>query len=315
MSNGDILLFSGNSNPHLALRISENLGIPLGRALVGQFSDGETRVELHDNVRGKDVYLLQSTSAPTNHHIMEVLIMIDACKRASAANITLVAPYFGYARQERKSAPRTPITAKLVAGLLENAGICRLLTLELHNSAIQGFFNVPVDHLFANPIFAEHFANKIESLVVVSPDAGGVERSRALAKLFGCGLAIIDKRRPRPNESSISHIIGEVAGKNCLIVDDIVDTGGSLVNAAVALREAGSLSVSGAITHAVLSGEAISRIANASALHELIVTDSVPLAPQAEACGKIKQVSIARLMSEAIKRIHHHDSISSLFNT
>lgn len=309
----EILLFSGNSNPHLALKISENLGVPLSKALVSQFSDGETRIELHDNVRGKDVYLIQSTCAPTNHHIMEALIMIDACKRASAEKITLVAPYFGYARQERKSAPRTPITAKLVAGLFENAGINRLLSLELHNSAIQGFFNVPVDHLFANPIFAEHFSQKIDELIVVSPDAGGVERARAFAKLFACGLAIIDKRRPRANESSISHIVGEVRGKNCLIVDDIVDTGGSLVNAAQALMDAGSKSVRAAITHPVLSGGAITKIAGSAALTELTVTDSIPLSEAALATGKIRQVSIAQLMSEAIKRIHNHDSISSLF--
>jgi ribose-phosphate pyrophosphokinase len=308
----EILLFSGNSNPALAKKISENLGISLGKALVGRFSDGETRVELQDNVRGKDVYIIQSTSAPTNHHIMEALIMTDACKRASAANITLVAPYFGYARQERKNAPRTPITAKLVAGLLENAGINRLLSLELHNSAIQGFFNVPVDHLFANPIFADYFSNKIDDLIVVSPDAGGVERARAIAKHFGCGLAIIDKRRIRPNESSISHIIGEVKGKNCLIIDDIVDTGGSLVNAAQALVDAGSRSVRGAITHAVLSGDALAKIAHSTALTELIVTDSIPLSAAASAIKKIRQISISHLMSEAIKRIHNHDSISSL---
>jgi ribose-phosphate pyrophosphokinase len=313
MTTSEILLFSGNSNPALAKKISEKLDISLGKALVGQFSDGETRIELHDNVRGRDVFIIQSTSAPTNHHIMEALIMIDACKRASAANITLVAPYFGYARQERKSAPRTPITAKLVAGLFENAGIHRLLSLELHNAAIQGFFNVPVDHLFANPIFAEFFKNQLDDLIVVSPDAGGVERSRALAKLFGCGLAIIDKRRVRPNESAISHIIGDVKGKNCLIVDDIVDTGGSLINAATALMEAGSTSVRAAITHAVLSGQAIAKIGGSSALTELIVTDSIPLSAEAQATNKIRQVSIARLMSEAIKRIHHHDSISSLF--
>lgn len=309
----EILLFSGNSNPTLAKKISENLGINLGDALVGQFSDGETRVELHDNVRGRDVYIVQSTCAPTNHHIMEALIMVDAAKRASAERITLVAPYFGYARQERKSAPRTPITARLVASLFETAGINRLLSLELHNSAIQGFFNVPVDHLFANPIYAEHFSNKIEDLIIVSPDAGGVERSRAMAKHFGCGLAIIDKRRTRANESTINHIIGDVKGKHCLIIDDIVDTGGSLVNAANALLADGCLTVRAAITHPVLSGEAIAKIANSSALTELVVTDSIPLVPKAQACSKIRQVSIARLMSEAIKRIHNHDSISSLF--
>ena len=308
----EILLFGGKANTPLLEKISQHLKIPPGKAIISQFSDGETRVELQQNVRGTDVYVVQPTCAPANHHIMESLIIVDACKRASAKNITLVVPYFGYGRQERKSAPRTPITAKLVAELMEASGITRLLTLELHNSAIQGFFNVPVDHLFSKPVLTEYFKDKIENLIVVSPDAGGVERARAMAKQFNCGLAIVDKRRDRPNVSAVMHIVGDVSGKNCLIIDDIVDTGGSLVNAAEALIKNGATSVSAAITHPVLSGQAISRI-DESCLQRLVVTDSIPLSEQAESCEKIEQISVAGLLADAIQRISNQTSVSSLF--
>jgi len=307
----ELIVFSGNSNRPLAQKICQYLDIPLGKATVSQFSDGETRVELESNVRGRDVFIVQSTCAPTNHHIMEAVIMADACRRSSANRITLVVPYFGYARQERKSAPRTPITAKLVADLIEASGVNRLLCLELHTSAIQGFFNIPVDHLFAKPIFAPYFTD-VDNLIVVSPDAGGVERARAMAKHFGCGLAIVDKRRDRPNEISVMNLIGDVTGKRCLLVDDICDTGGSLAKAAVALMECGALSVSAAVSHPVLSGPAIERI-NSSVLTELVCTDSIPLPAAAAECKKIVQLSISELLAKAIRRIHNADSISSLF--
>ncbi len=308
----ELVLFSGNAHRPLAEAISTHVGIPLGKALVSQFSDGETRVELQTNIRGKDVFIIQSTCAPVNHHIMEALIIVDACRRASARTITLVTPYFGYGRQERKSAPRTPITAKLVAEVMEGAGITRLLSLELHNSAIQGFFNVPVDHLFAKPVFSEYFKDFTDEIIVVSPDAGGVERARAMAKQLGCGLAIVDKRRDIPNECEIANVIGDVKGKRCLIVDDIVDTAGSLVKATDALLQHGAKEVHAAITHAILSGKAISALSQ-SALIQLVVTDSIPLSQEAKKCNKIKQISISQLLGEAILRIHNYDSVSSLF--
>ncbi|MGE0173865.1 MAG: ribose-phosphate pyrophosphokinase [Oligoflexales bacterium] len=311
MSEADKLVFAANSNIPLAEKICHHLNLKLSKAMVSKFSDGETRVEIEENVRGRDVFIIQSTCHPVNEHIMEALILVDACKRSSAQRITLVTPYFGYARQERKSAPRTPITAKLVADIFTVAGIDRLLVLELHAAAIQGFFNIPVDHLFAKPIFGPYFEN-MQSPIVISPDAGGVERARAMAKYLDCGLAIIDKRRDRPNESEVMHIIGDVKGKNCLIVDDICDTGGSLVKAAQAVLDKGALSVRAAITHPVLSGSAVSKIAN-SVLSELVVTDTIPLAPEAEKCSKIKQLTVAGLLGEAIERIHNSDSVSSLF--
>ena len=312
MLEGELHLFSGSANRALAKKITRYLDIPLGEALVGQFADGETRVEIQSNVRGRDVFIVQPTCAPANHHIMEALILADACRRASAQRITLVAPYFGYARQERKSAPRTPITAKLIADLFTTAGYTRVLAFELHAAAIQGFFNMPVDHLFAKPVFGPYFQDRSSNMVVVSPDAGGVERARAMAKHYGCGLAIIDKRRERPNESAVMNIIGDVKGYDCLIVDDIVDTAGSLTQAAEALTLAGSKSVSAAASHAVLSGPAIERIEN-SQLVELVVTDSIPLSDAAKKCSKISQLSIAELLAKAIRRIHNSDSISSLF--
>ncbi|MEZ4742570.1 MAG: ribose-phosphate pyrophosphokinase [Bdellovibrionota bacterium] len=312
----ELILFSGNANLPLAKRISQYLDIPLGKAQVTQFSDGETRVELMQNVRGTDAYLIQPMCSPANHNIMEAVIMIDALRRSSAKSIVLVCPYYGYSRQERKSAPRTPITAKLVADLYEAAGVSRLLTLDLHTSAIQGFFNIPVDHLFAKPVLVDSVRKSlgkgIENAVVVSPDAGGAERARAYAKHFGCGMAIIDKRRDRPNESAVAHIIGEVKGKSCVIVDDIVDTAGSLTKAAEALLEAGAESVTAAIVHPVLSGPAIERIKN-SKLDSLLVTDSIPLTHAALSCEKIQQVSVSELLAKAIRRIHNQDSISKLF--
>lgn len=310
-----LIIFSGNANSQLADRICRSLGVEMGRASVSAFSDGETKVEIQSNVRGRDVFIVQSTSAPANHHIMEALILADACRRSSAQRITLVAPYFGYGRQERKSAPRTPITAKLVADLFETAGYNRILTLELHTSAIQGFFNIPVDHLFAKPVFAPYLATRpdiVEDLVIVSPDAGGVERARALAKVFNCGLAIVDKRRDKPNESTVMNVIGDVSGKNCLLVDDICDTAGSLTKAADTLASRGARAVYAVISHPVLSGPALERIEK-SALKELICTDSIPLSEGGSKSSKIRQLTISDLLAEAIKRIHNSDSISSLF--
>lgn len=311
MMDHEMIVFSGNANRPLAQKICAYLDIPLGHAVVDRFSDGETRVEIQSNVRGRDVFIVQPTSAPADHHLIEALIMIDACRRASASRITMVVPYFGYARQERKSAPRTPITAKLVADLFTASGIDRMLAVELHTSAIQGFFNIPVDHLFAKPIFGPYFAGR-ENLLVVSPDAGGVERARAMAKYYDCGLAIVDKRRDRPNESDVMHVIGDPAGKDCLIVDDIVDTAGSLTKAADALMAHGANSVSAAISHGVLSGPAVERISR-SKLKELVITDSIPLSSEAQKCEKIKVLSLGELLGKAIRRIHNSDSVSSLF--
>ncbi|SME89803.1 ribose-phosphate pyrophosphokinase [Pseudobacteriovorax antillogorgiicola] len=307
----DLVLLSGNANRALAGRIASYLDLKLGNAIVERFSDGETRVELNENIRGRDVFIIQPTCAPANQHIMEALVMVDACRRASAKRITLVNPYFGYARQERKSAPRTPITAKLVSDLFTVAGVDRMLCMELHTSAIQGFFNIPVDHLFSKPVFGPYFQGR-DNLLVVSPDAGGAERARAIAKYYDCGLAIVDKRRDRPNESAVMHIIGDVTDKDCLIVDDICDTGGSLCKAAQALVDKGARSVSAAITHPVLSGPAVERIAE-SCLTELVVTDTIPLSEKARNCSKIKQLSVGELLGKAIRRIHGAGSISSLF--
>lgn len=307
----DMLVFSGNANKPLAKKICDYLDIRLSPATVDCFSDGEIQVEIQENVRGRDVFIVQPTSAPSAHHIMEALVMVDACKRASSRRITLVMPYFGYARQERKSAPRTPITAKLVSDLYTVAGAERILAMELHTSAIQGFFDIPVDHLFTKPIFGPYFKGR-DNLIVVSPDAGGVERARAMAKYFGCGLAIVDKRRDSPNESAVMNIIGDVEGKECLVVDDIVDTAGSLCKAADALVAQGAVAVSAAITHPVLSGPAVSRI-NESCIKELVVSDSIQLPEEAASSEKIKVLTVADLLGKAIRRIHHDDSISSLF--
>lgn len=309
----DLLIFSGNANQELAQKICAHLNEPLGNALIGRFSDGESRVEIESNVRGRDVFIIQPTCAPANENIMELLILIDALRRASAQRITAVIPYYGYSRQERKSAPRTPITSKLVADLLVSAGVNRLVTMELHTGAIQGFFNIPVDHLYSKPVFVENFLRiGVQNPVIVSPDAGGVERARAFAKVLGCGLAIVDKRRDKPGVSQVMNIIGEVKDKTAIMVDDICDTAGTLTNAAQALKDAGASRVYAAVTHPVLSGPAIERIAS-SAIETLFVTDSIPLQKNARDCAKIQVVSVAELLGKAIHRIHNSDSISSLF--
>jgi ribose-phosphate pyrophosphokinase len=308
-----IRIFSGNSNVPLASEICSCLGVPLGKAKVRNFSDGEIMVEIGENVRGLDVFVIQSTCAPSNNNLMELLVMVDALKRASAARITAVIPYFGYARQDRKVAPRTPITSKLVADLITTAGTDRVLTMDLHAGQIQGFFNIPVDHLYAAPVMLADVKERIkERLVVVSPDAGGTERARAFAKRLDAGLAIIDKRRSGPNVSEVMHIIGDVEGQICLIVDDMIDTAGTLCQAAKALKEQGAREVSACATHAVLSGPALERI-NDSCLREVVITNTIPTTEKLAACAKLRSLSVAGLLAEAIKRINSDESVSSLF--
>jgi ribose-phosphate pyrophosphokinase len=309
-----IRIFSGNSNVALAQKICRNLGVPLGEANVTTFSDGETRVEINENVRGMDVFIIQSTCPPVNLSVMELLIMVDAMKRASADRITAVIPYYGYARQDRKVAPRAPISAKLVADLITTAGANRVLSMDLHAGQIQGFFNIPVDNLYATPILLDYIKNNYQggNLVIVSPDTGGVERARAFGKRLGATLAIIDKRREGPNEAQVMNIIGNIKGKRVILLDDMIDTAGTVVQAATALREEGALEVSVCATHAVLSGPAIERI-EASPIQELVVTDTIPLHDAAKACSRIKVLSVAGLLSEAVRRIYYNDSISSLF--
>ncbi|MBW1823119.1 MAG: ribose-phosphate pyrophosphokinase [Deltaproteobacteria bacterium] len=306
-------VFSGNSNTLLAQEISKELQIPLGKANVKKFSDGEIQVEIEENVRGMDVFVVQSTCTPVNVYLMELLIMMDAMKRASAERVTAVMPYYGYARQDRKVAPRAPITAKLIADLITTAGANRVLTIDLHAGQIQGFFNIPVDHLYSAPVMIEFIKKKFaDNLVIVSPDAGGVERARAFGKRLGASLAIIDKRRPEPNQSSVMNIIGEIQNKTALLLDDMVDTAGTLTQSADALLKAGAKRVAACCTHPVLSGAAIERI-NKSALQELVVTDTIPLREEAKSCKKIVALSVSKLLGEAIKRIHNNDSVSSLF--
>ncbi len=306
-------VFSGNSNPALAEKIASYLELPVGRARVSRFSDGEVFAEIRENVRGVDVYVIQPTCSPVNDSLMELLVMIDALKRASAGSITAVIPYYGYARQDRKAAPRTPITAKLVADLLTASGVSRIVAMDLHAAQIQGFFNLPFDHLYALPVFLEHLRPRFrEPAVFVSPDAGGVERTRAYAKRLGADLAIIDKRREAKNVSEVMNVIGDVEGRDCVILDDMIDTAGTMANAARALKEKGAKRVMAAATHPVLSGPAIERIVD-SPLEEVIVTDSIPLTAEAEATGRFRVLSVASLLGEAIKRIHHSDSVSSLF--
>ena len=309
-----LCIFTGNANPALAAEIAHVLQTPLGTARVTSFSDGETFCEIKENVRGVDTYIVQPTCSPVNDNLMELLIMSDALRRASAGSITAVIPYYGYARQDRKAAPRTPITSKLVADLIVTAGIDRVVSVDLHAGQIQGFFNIPSDNLFALPVFLEGYLKKNfgEAACVVSPDAGGVERARAYSKRIGASLAIIDKRRERANESEVMNLIGDVRGKDCVIVDDLVDTAGTLCQAARALMEQGATSVSACATHAVLSGPAVARIID-SPLREVVFTNTIPLSAEAIRSGKIRQVSIARLLGEAIRRIHHSDSISDLF--
>ena len=308
-----ICVFTGNANRPLAESICSILGISIGSGEVKKFSDGETSVDIHQSIRGKDIFIVQSTCSPTNEHLMELLIMLDAMKRASAKRITAVIPYFGYARQDRKASPRTPITAKLVANLLAESGADRVLTMDLHAGQIQGFFDIPVDNLYSKPVVLKYIKERyLNNLCIVSPDAGGVERARAYAKPLKADLAIIDKKRERANESDVMHIIGDVAGKSCLIVDDMVDTAGTLTNGAVALRDAGARKVAACCTHTVLSGPAISRI-DKSPLDEIVVTDTIPLKGDATMCRKITVLSVAPLLAEAIKRIYEEASVSELF--
>ena len=309
----DLKIFSGNSNHALAEAICKELRLPLGDLECGNFSDGECFVSIYETVRGSDVFVIQSTCGPVNNNLMELLVMIDAFKRASAGRITAVIPYFGYARQDRKAKARDPITAKLVANMLTAAGADRVLTMDLHASQIQGFFDIPVDNIYATPVLlADLHARHLENPIVVSPDVGGVVRARAMAKAIESDLAIIDKRRPRANVAEIMNIIGDVKGRTCIITDDIVDTAGTLCNAAGALKERGALGVVAYITHPVLSGAAIDRITN-SALDELVVTDTIPLSPAAQACPKIRQVSCAAIIGETLSRIAREASVSSLF--
>ncbi|MBO87214.1 MAG: phosphoribosylpyrophosphate synthetase [Deltaproteobacteria bacterium] len=309
-----IRIFSGNANQPLGDRIAEHLGRRLDGAAVSKFSDGEINVDISENVRGRDVFLVQPSCAPANDHLMELLILCDACKRASAGRITAVMPYYGYARQDRKVRPRVPITARLVADILSTAGIERVLTMELHAGQIQGFFDMPVDNLYASSLLCDHIERKIDlsNGVVVSPDAGGVERARAFAKRLGLGLAIIDKRRSGPNVAEVMHIVGDVVGRRALIVDDMIDTAGTLTKAAKAIADAGATSVAAVATHPVLSGPAVQRIED-SVLSKVIVTDTIPLSASAASCAKIETVSVAPLFAEAIRAIHHNDSVSRLF--
>lgn len=313
MSN--LILFTGNATPELAIKMAKNLHSPMGDAVVSQFSDGEISVEINENVRGSDVFIIQSTCAPTNDSIMELLVMGDALRRASAGRITAVVPYFGYARQDRRvRSARVPITAKVVADMITTVGIDRLLTVDLHADQIQGFFDIPVDNVYGTPILLEDIKKQnYDDLMVVSPDVGGVVRARALAKqLNDCDLAIIDKRRPKANTSQVMHIIGEVEGRTCILVDDMVDTAGTLCKAAEALKDHGASKVVAYATHAVLSGPAIDNLNN-SKMDELVITDTIPLSPAGRACNRIRQLSLAPMLAECIRRINNEESLSAMF--
>ena len=303
MVHENLMVFTGTATPDLAAGVAQQLGIPLGKAVVSRFSDGEIVVEINENVRGKDVFVLQSTCAPTNDNLMEIMLMVDALKRASAGRITAVLPYYGYARQDRRPrSARVAISAKVVANMLQDVGVGRVLIMDLHADQIQGFFDIPVDNIYASPVLLDDLVKKnYEDLLVVSPDVGGVVRARALAKKLNCDLAIIDKRRPKANVSEVMHIIGEVEGRNCVIMDDMVDTAGTLTKAAEVLKERGAKKVVAYCTHPVLSGP------------ELVVTDTIPLSPEARACGKIRQLTCAPLLAETIRRISKGDSVMSLF--
>jgi len=311
---GELKIFTGNSNPVLAKEICKFLDVPLSKAEVKAFSDGEIMVEIGENVRGRDVFIVQSTCSPANDNLMELLIMTDALKRASATRITAVIPYFGYARQDRKVAPRAPITSKLVADLITTAGVHRVLCVDLHAGQIQGFFNIPVDHLYAAPVILEDIKSRFgdDRLVVVSPDAGGTERARAFAKRLNASLAIIDKRRSGPNISEVMHIIGDVHDQTCIIVDDMIDTAGTLCQAAAALKEHGAAEIYATVTHPVLSGPALERISQ-SCLKEVLVTNTIPTRNKEEACPQLRQISVSELLAKAIRRIHGEESVSSLF--
>lgn len=310
----ELMVFTGNANPELAQKIVNFLGIPLGEASVSQFSDGEIAVELLVNVRGRDVFVVQPTCAPTNDNLMELIIMVDALRRASAGRITAVVPYFGYARQDRRvRSARVPITAKTVADMMVGAGIDRLLTVDLHAEQIQGFFDVPVDNVYGSPVLIEDIEKQnFEDLIVVSPDIGGVVRARAVAKQLGVDLAIIDKRRPDPNVAEIMNIIGAVDGRTCLLVDDMVDTAGTLCNAAKALKKEGAKKVVAYCTHPVLSGNAINNLNN-SQLDELVVTDSIPLSAAARQCERIRLLTLSRMLGEAVRRLSNEESLSAMF--
>ena len=318
---GKIKVFAGNGCPQLAESICEALGVPMGQATVGRFSDGEVNIDIMESVRGCDVFVIQSTSAPANDHLMELLVMVDALKRASAANITAVIPYYGYARQDRKASPRAPISARLIADLLLTAGVNRVLSMEFHAGQIQGFFDAPVDHLYAMPVMRSYLADHFrelgvedpqKQLVVVSPDAGGVEKARAYARRLGASLAIIDKRRERANQSKVMNLVGEVEGRHALLVDDMIDTAGTLCHAAEAVKAHGALSVRAAATHAVLSGPAKERLMN-SVIEEVVVSNTIPHDTIADDCPKVTVLSVARLFAEAISRVNSSRSISNLF--
>ncbi|MEP6970783.1 MAG: ribose-phosphate pyrophosphokinase [Betaproteobacteria bacterium] len=312
----DFMVFTGNANPLMAADIASHLGIALGAAKVGRFSDGEVTVEINQNVRARDVFVVQSTCAPTNENLMELLIMVDALKRASAERISAVIPYYGYARQDRRPrSSRVPISAKVVANLLVTVGVARVLTMDLHADQIQGFFDIPVDNIYASPVLLGDLRQKNYSdLMVVSPDVGGVVRARALAKQLGCDMAIIDKRRPKANVSEVMHVIGDIEGRNCVIMDDMIDTAGTLVKAAEVLKERGAKKVYAYCTHPIFSGPAIERIANGGALDEVVVTNTIPLSAAAMDCKKIRQLSVAPLIAETIQRISTGDSVMSLFS-
>lgn len=313
-SSGNLMVFTGNANPVLAQEVASHLGLELGRADVGKFSDGEVNVELLENVRGRDVFILQSTSHPTNDSLMEVMVMVDALRRSSAARITAAIPYFGYSRQDRRPrSARVAITAKVVANMLTGVGVNRLLTMDLHSDQIQGFFDIPVDNIYATPILLEDLClQNYENLVIVSPDVGGVVRARACAKQLNSDLAIIDKRRPKANVAKVMNIIGDVAGRTCVIMDDMVDTANTLCEAAAALKKNGAIKVVAYATHPVLSGGAFARVQN-SVLDELVVTNTIALGPEAIGCTKVRQLSAAHLLAETIRRISCEDSVSSLF--
>ncbi len=310
----DLMVFTGNANPDLAKKIVEHLGMTLGDASVDQFSDGEIAVELHVNVRGRDVFVVQPTCAPTNDNLMELIVMVDALRRASAGRITAVVPYFGYARQDRRvRSARVPITAKVVADMMVGVGVDRVLTVDLHAEQIQGFFDVPVDNVYGSPVLLEDIEQqKFENLIVVSPDIGGVVRARAVAKQLGIDLAIIDKRRPQAGVAEVMNIIGDVANRTCLLVDDMVDTAGTLCNAAKALKEHGAKRVIAYATHPVLSGKAVENLNN-SVLDELVVTDSIPLSDEVKACTKVRQLTLSRMLAEAMRRLSNEESLSAMF--
>lgn len=314
MAYDSLMVFTGNAHPKLAEDVVRHLNISLGRATVGRFSDGEVNVEIMENVRGKDVFVLQSTCSPTNDSLMEVMLMVDALRRASASRITAAIPYLGYSRQDRRvRSARVPITARVVADMLTVVGVDRLLTMDLHSDQIQGFFDIPVDNIYSTPILmGDIWKQNYDNLMVVSPDVGGVVRARAVAKRLECDLAIIDKRRPKPNVAKVMNIIGDVQDRTCLIMDDMVDTANTLCEAAKALKEHGARRVIAYCTHAVLSGSAVERV-NGSSLDELVVTDTIPLRPDAAASARIRQLSVANLMAETIRRISDEDSVSSLF--